>query len=131
MISSHKKKLASTIALLTLGAALPLHAQQGAEDEQIEQLFVTGIRGSLKQSLNVKQNADSIVDAINAEDIGKFPDKNVADSLQRIPGISVDRIWGEGRDIFVRGTNSTMNRTLMNGQNVASAYWWANDNPSR
>ena len=132
MISSHKKKLASTIALLTLGTALPLHAQQAAsEDDMIEELFVTGIRGSLKQSLNVKQNADSIVDAINAEDIGKFPDKNVADSLQRIPGISVDRIWGEGRDIFVRGTNSTMNRTLMNGQNVASAYWWANDNPSR
>lgn len=122
-------KLALVIAVLAAGCSVPTFAQESGEN--IEELMVTGIRGSLQQALAVKQNSDAIVDAINAEDIGDFPDKNVADSLQRIPGISVDRIWGEGRDIFVRGTNSTMNRTLMNGQNVASAYWWANDNPSR
>src|SRR5690606_32209645 len=55
----------------------------------------------------------------------------IADALQRIPGVSVDRIWGEGRDINIRGTDKDINRNLMNGQNVASAYWWANDNPGR
>lgn len=124
-----KNKLALTVSLLALGCTTSAIAQEAADG--VEELMVTGIRGSLQQALAVKQNSDAIVDAINAEDIGDFPDKNVADSLQRIPGISVDRIWGEGRDIFVRGTNSTMNRTLLNGQNVASAYWWANDNPSR
>ncbi|VUD47030.1 Vitamin B12 transporter BtuB [Thalassocella blandensis] len=128
-----KTLLAQTIALASVGTVTTLHAQESADatGNKVEELVITGIRGSLKQALNVKQNSDAVVDAINSEDIGKFPDKNVADSLQRIPGISVDRIWGEGRDIFVRGTDSTMNRTLMNGQNVASAYWWANDNPSR
>lgn len=97
----------------------------------LEEITVTGIRGSVRESLQTKREATAVLDVITSEDIGKFPDKNVADSLQRIPGISVDRIWGEGRDIFVRGTDSTLNRTVMNGQSVASAYWWANDNPSR
>ncbi|MFV8782353.1 TonB-dependent receptor [Microbulbifer sp. SA54] len=123
-----KSLLASAIALMPLA----LQAQDATSSSNtVEEVVVTGIRGALQQSLDVKRDATSIVDAISSEDIGKFPDKNVADSLQRIPGISVDRIWGEGRDIFVRGTDSTLNRTLMNGQNVASAYWWANDNPSR
>lgn len=136
-VKLQKKLLAQTIATLALGCAFGAQAQTQSNESAAkdsgatEEVLVTGIRGSLKQALNVKQNADAVVDAINSEDIGKFPDKNVADSLQRIPGVSVDRIWGEGRDIFVRGTDSTMNRTMMNGQNVASAYWWANDNPSR
>jgi iron complex outermembrane recepter protein len=105
-------------------------SQQSTEG-LLEEVVVSGIRDSLRESLETKRDATAILDVITSEDIGKFPDKNVADSLQRIPGISVDRIWGEGRDIFVRGTDSSMNRTLMNGQSVASAYWWANDNPSR
>ncbi len=96
-----------------------------------EELLVTGIQGSLRRNLAIKRESDVFLDAMNAEDAGKFPDKNIADSLQRIPGVSVDRIWGEGRDIYIRGTDKDINRTLMNGQNVASAYWWANDNPSR
>lgn len=98
---------------------------------QPEELVVTGIQGSLRRNLEIKRESNAILDAMNAEDAGKFPDKNIADSLQRIPGVSVDRIWGEGRDIYIRGTDKDINRTLMNGQNVASAYWWANDNPSR
>ena len=128
-IPFQKKAIVQAISAFMLIAPLAVSAQEDAA--LMEEIQVTGIRGSLKAALDVKRNATSIVDAINSEDIGKFPDKNVADSLQRIPGVSVDRIWGEGRDIFVRGTNSTMNRTLMNGQNVASAYWWANDNASR
>src|SRR6185312_13148082 len=120
----------TALAMLSIG---PRAGAQDAEGvpTKLEEVLVTGIRNSLRESLDTKRRTDAVVDAITAEDIGKFPDKNVADALQRIPGISVDRIWGEGRDIFVRGTDNTMNRTLMNGQNMASAYWWANDNPSR
>lgn len=97
----------------------------------MEEMLVTGMRGSIWRNLVLKRETDAILDAMSAEDVGTFPDKNAADSLQRIPGVSVDRIWGEGRDIYIRGTDKDINRTLMNGQNVASAYWWANDNPSR
>ncbi len=96
-----------------------------------EELFVTGFRNSLISSLDIKKSNNNFSDVITNEDIGKFPDKNIADSLQRVAGVSVDRIWGEGRDINIRGTDKDVNRTLLNGQNVASAYWWANDNPSR
>lgn len=99
--------------------------------ETVEEVWITGIRGSIRRNLNQKKFSNVIQDVITSEEVGKFPDKNVADALQRIPGVSVDRIWGEGRDINIRGTDKDINRTLMNGQNVASAYWWANDNPSR
>jgi iron complex outermembrane receptor protein len=122
---------ATALAMLSIGPRATAQEAQNAPQGPLAEIVVSGIRNSLRQALDTKRNADAVVDAISAEDIGKFPDKNVADALQRIPGISVDRIWGEGRDIFVRGTDSTLNRTQMNGQNVASAYWWANDNPSR
>ncbi len=99
--------------------------------EEIAEIIIGGFRHSIEAALDKKRSTQAEVDAINSEDIGRFPDKNVADSLQRLPGVSVDRFWGEGRDIFIRGTDNTLNRTQMNGQNVASAYWWANDNPSR
>jgi len=134
-----KKTIVNAISAVLLTSSFSLLAadetqttnEQGAKNKDIEVIQVTGIRKSMAESLYLKKDADSIVDAISAEDVGKFPDKNVADSLQRIPGISVDRTFGEGRDVFVRGTGNGLNRTLMNGQNVASAYWWANDNASR
>ncbi|WP_346837287.1 TonB-dependent receptor [Microbulbifer sp. SAOS-129_SWC] len=104
-------------------------AQSGPRS--LEETYVTGVRGSLRQSLAIKRHSDNLVDVITSEDIGKFPDRNVADSLQRIAGVSVDRLWGEGRDVNIRGTDKDINRTLLNGQHVASAYWWANDNLSR
>jgi iron complex outermembrane receptor protein len=123
---------ATALAMLSMGPrTAAADDAPNAPQGKLEEVVVSGIRSSLRQALDTKRNAGAVVDAISAEDIGKFPDKNVADALQRVPGISVDRIWGEGRDIFVRGTDNTLNRTLMNGQNVASAYWWANDNPSR
>ena len=120
---------ATALAMLSIGPRAT--AQDAQSANALEEVTVTGIRASLRDALDTKRKADTVVDAISAEDIGKFPDKNVADALQRVPGVSVDRIWGEGRDIYVRGTDNTMNRTQINGQNMASAYWWANDNPSR
>lgn len=109
----------------------PVNKKETVIDVGPDEIWVTGIRGSIKRNLAMKKNAAAVVDMITSEDVGKFPDKNIADALQRIPGVSVDRIWGEGRDINIRGTDKNINRTLMNGQNVASAYWWANDNPGR
>lgn len=109
-------------------AAAPPPAPAAAQVQQVE---VKGIRETLKRNLAEKRDALNIVDTVSAEDVGKFPDKNVADSLQRVPGISVDRTWGEGRDIFVRGTDKNLNMTQLNGQSVASAYWWKNDSQSR
>ncbi|WP_193191867.1 TonB-dependent receptor, partial [Microbulbifer taiwanensis] len=97
----------------------------------IEETYVTGLRSTLSRNLAIKRFSENLVDVITAEDIGKFPDRNVADSLQRVAGVSVDRLWGEGRDVNIRGTDKDINRTLLNGQHVASAYWWANDNLSR
>jgi iron complex outermembrane receptor protein len=126
-----RKPLPHLIALMLGAAALPhaFAADEPAADAQVVE--VRGIRATLKRNLAEKKDAQNIVDSVTAEDLGKFPDKNVADSLQRVPGISVDRSWGEGRDIFVRGTDKNLNMTQLNGQAVASAYWWKNDSQSR
>ncbi|MEX2962614.1 TonB-dependent receptor [Microbulbifer sp. TYP-18] len=101
-------------------------AQSGSEpgSDSLEEVTVTGIRGSLQSSVDAKRNNSAIVDAITAEDIGKFPDKNVADSLSRITGVSVTRDFGEGERIAVRGTDPSQNRVLLNGASVTSVDWF-------
>jgi iron complex outermembrane receptor protein len=107
-------------------------AQQGAtagesRDEALEEVVVTGIRASLRESLETKRNATAFVDAITAEDVGKFPDKNLAESLQRIPGIVINREFGEGERVNLRGTASNLTRTLFNGHALATADWFILD----
>ena len=80
-----------------------------------QEVVITGYRGALRSALNIKKNAAVMVDAINAEDIAKFPDSNLAESLQRLPGIAVDRENGEGRGITVRGLGSDFTRVNLNG----------------
>ena len=77
--------------------------------------MVTGIRGSLQQSLDRKRNADNFVDAITAEDIGAFPDQNLAESLQRIAGVAIDRKLGEGSLVSVRGLGPDFVQVTTNG----------------
>lgn len=96
-------------------------AQTSDESAAIEEVVVTGIRSSLEQSLDTKRFANSVVDAITAEDIGKFPDRNVADSLTRIPGLAIFREFGEGEAVSIRGTAPGLSRTLLNGNSVSSA----------
>ena len=91
----------------------------GAED-QIEEVVVVGIRGSLQQSLELKRNADHFVDAITAEDIGAFPDQNLAESLQRISGVAIDRKAGEGAFVSVRGLGPQFVQTTVGGRVAAS-----------
>lgn len=122
--------LPQLIGLALGGAALaPAFAQDA--NQQLETVEIRGVRATLKKNLAEKRESQNIVDSISAEDVGKFPDKNVADSLQRVPGISVDRIWGEGKAIFVRGTDKNLNMTQLNGQAVASSEWWLNEPQTR
>lgn len=86
----------------------------------IEAVQVTGTRASIRKSQALKQDAVGTVDAVSAEDVGKFPDQNVADSLQRVPGVSVDRSGGESRFITVRGFGPEFNTVLLNGRTMAT-----------
>ncbi|HJO67034.1 MAG TPA: TonB-dependent receptor, partial [Sphingomonas sanguinis] len=91
-------------------------------------VVVTGIRGSLRNAINVKREANAVVDVITAEDVGKFPDRNVAESLSHIPGVSIDRRFGEGEKVAILGTDPALNRMLLDGHALASADWGGNDN---
>src|ERR1044072_9473911 len=71
---------------------------------EIEHVVVTGIRASLRESLQTKREAVGVVDALTAEDVGKFPDKNLAEALQRVPGVVINREFGEGERVNLRGT---------------------------
>ena len=89
-----------------------------AQQPQIEEVVVTGIRGSLRQAMDVKRQSSGVVDAISAEDIGKFPDTNLAESMQRITGVSINRINGEGSEVTVRGFGSGFNLVTLNGRQL-------------
>jgi iron complex outermembrane receptor protein len=121
-----KGVLASSIALILAGGTAPMvmAAEEEKADKEIEVIQVTGIRGSVKANLNAKRFANAIVDSVSAEDIGKFPDKNVADTLARIPGITVNRDFGEGEGVTIRGFSPSQNVTLLNGQAVGTAQWF-------
>jgi len=87
----------------------------------VQQVVVSGMRQSMASSLNLKRNADGIVDGIVAEDIGKFPDTNLAESLQRISGVSIDRSIGEGSKVTVRGIGPDFNMVLLNGRQMPTS----------
>ncbi|RYD18735.1 MAG: TonB-dependent receptor, partial [Lysobacteraceae bacterium] len=91
-----------------------------AQDAASPDIVITGIRGSLASSASQKRNASGILDAISSEDLGKFPDANVAESLQRIPGVAIDRSSGEGQSVTVRGLGPAFNTVLFNGRSFAS-----------
>ena len=93
---------------------------QTAVPPEVEEVLVTGIRASVERSMDIKRDAGGVVDAISAEDIGKFPDTNLAESLQRISGVSIDRSGGEGQAITVRGFGPEFNTVLVNGRQIAS-----------
>ncbi|WP_016957706.1 TonB-dependent receptor [Catenovulum agarivorans] len=96
--------------------AAELAAEQN--DQEVEVINVKGIRGSLIRSMDVKRDSFGIVDAISAEDIGKFPDTNLAESLQRITGVSISRSDGEGSQVTIRGMGPSQNLVLLNGRQM-------------
>ncbi|WP_028768443.1 TonB-dependent receptor [Shewanella fidelis] len=120
-----RSSLALCVTGVLMGASSPVFAAEGPQaDENIEVIEVKGMRSSLQKSLNTKRFANSVVDAITAEDIGKFPDKNVGDALQRISGVTVERQYGEVSGVTIRGTAPEQSRILLNGQSVANTSWY-------
>jgi iron complex outermembrane recepter protein len=125
------------VAFSTSLQAADQAATRDAAGETLEEVVVTGIRASLQRSLDIKQEAIGVVDAISAEDIGKFPDSNLAAALQRIPGVSVSRgttsmggvptSTGDASSITVRGFGPSFNETLIDGRVVASVSGFGNN----
>jgi len=94
---------------------------QGPEDPELQEIVVTGMRASLEKSLSVKRDATVVLDSINAEELGRFPDADVADSLEHLPGITIDRTTGgEGIHVNVRGLGPQYNITTLNNRILAT-----------
>ncbi|MBB1297004.1 TonB-dependent receptor [Pseudoalteromonas sp. SR41-7] len=107
--------------LSAIGFSNKAYADITNNKEDMEVIEVRGIRSSMAENLDVKRMSGSVVDAITAEDIGKFPDKNVADSLQRVPGVVIERDGGEGSSVSIRGLSSELTFTQLNGNFIASS----------
>ncbi|WP_017460651.1 TonB-dependent receptor [Dyella ginsengisoli] len=135
---SHRKTLlaASIIASLCIGGTL--HAQDTSQNtaprkEKVKELAaitVTGIRDSEAESLALKKDAASHVEIVTAEDIGKLPAKNVADTLQRLPGVNISSAsaseggFDENDRVSLRGTNPSLTQTLVNGHTIGTGDWF-------
>ena len=125
--SFKKTPIAAAVSFaIASGAASAQEAPQAAESAtadptMVEEVIVVGIRQSLKESMDLKRARDGIVDAITAEDIGDFPDSNLAESLQRITGVSIDRERGEGARVTVRGFGPDFNLVLLNGRQMPTS----------
>ena len=114
----------------------PIQAQQASGDQtaakpgELQEVVVTGIRASVQESLSIKKASTNVVDVVTAEDIGKMPDKNVADSLSRVPGVTVSSAganeggFDENDRVSLRGTGPSLTQTLIDGHNVASGDWF-------
>lgn len=118
-----KTQLATSMALL-LGStlAMPSYAQEAEtampEEGDVEVIQVSGIRGSMIRSMDLKRSSSGVVDAISAEELGKFPDTNLAEALQRITGVTISRNNGEGNEITVRGFGPEFNLVTLNGRQM-------------
>jgi len=120
----HVRTAAFVTILLASSSAL---AQTPARPAQVQpapagdgEIVVTGIRRSLADALAAKRDSTQVLDAISAEDVGKFPDKNVAEALQRVTGVQLTRGGGEGQSITIRGADASLNRVEINGQTALS-----------
>ena len=125
-------KSALGVAML-VPPAFALAAAAAPDDNALQEIVVTGIRKSVDESLAAKRASDDFIEVVTAEDIGKMPDKNVADSLSRLPGITTSSMgaseggFDENDRVSMRGTNPSLTQTLINGHNIASGDWFVLD----
>ncbi|MFC5481234.1 TonB-dependent receptor [Massilia suwonensis] len=122
--------IAAAVMVLALSAAQQARAQQAEGEAGMQQVVVTGVRAALEQSLRQKRNADGVVEVVTAEDIGKMPDKNVADAIQRLPGVNTQSSaggeggFGENDRVSLRGTSPSLQQTLFNGHAISTGDWF-------
>jgi iron complex outermembrane receptor protein len=125
MLSDRNRSLRLTVqailGVVSLSAVPAVLAQNAPAQESLEEIVVTGFRQSLSVALDEKRAAAGSIDAIVAEDIADFPDLNLAESIQRVPGVSIARDGGEGRQISVRGLGPQFTRVRINGMEAMSA----------
>jgi iron complex outermembrane recepter protein len=136
-MTSRQKPLAAALALAFAGTFHSAHSQQppppSGKPQVSEKVEVTGIRASVEKSLEDKRASDNVTEVITAEGIGKMPDKNIADSLQRVPGVTISSAAGgeggfdENDRVSLRGTNPSLTQTLVNGHAIASGDWFVLD----
>jgi iron complex outermembrane receptor protein len=126
-------KSALGIAMLVPPAFAWAEAAPAPDDNALQEVVVTGIRQSVEQSIDAKRRSVEITEVVTAEDIGKLADKNVADSLARLPGITTSAAganeggFDENDRVSMRGTNPSLTQTLINGHNVAAGDWFVLD----
>jgi TonB-dependent receptor len=113
-----KAVLLATVAALAVGASPRLAFAQQAASDTVDELIVTGYRKSLSDARAIKRDSVIQKDAIVAEDMAKFPELNLAESLQRLPGVQINREAGEGRRISLRGLGPDFARVQLNGMEV-------------
>lgn len=134
ILRRREARLLAAASAFVIATAVQAQDTQSAEPapEETQEVVVSGFRASLDAALNVKRDSVAAVDAIVAEDIAKFPDQNLAESLQRIPGISIQRDGGEGRAITVRGLGSQFTRVRVNGlETITTSHDGAASNRDR
>ena len=108
-------------------------SKDSGQDSAQSQVVVTGIRASREHSLKQKRDADSVMDVVTSEDVGKLPDKNVADAVERIPGVNISSGSGgeggfsENDRVSIRGTNPSLTQTTINGHSIATGDWYIGD----
>jgi len=113
---------ASAVAMAAMLPATGFAQDAEAEDEEVkDEIVVTGIRGGIGRSLDIKKEASSIVEAVSAEEIGKLPDVSIAESLARLPGLAGQRVNGRAQVISIRGLSPDFSTTLLNGRQQASS----------
>ena len=129
--------LGSTSIAAILCAAAPAFADTAtstdASGNAVSEIVVTGIKESLQRSIEIKRTSVDQVDAVSAEDIGKLPDKNVADALQRIPGVNTESAasgeggFDENDRVSIRGTSPSLTNVTVDGHNIATGDWFILD----
>lgn len=112
---------ASAAAAQAFPASEPVTQDAAQDATVVDEIVVTGFRSSLQQALNIKRREAGAVDAILAEDMADFPDQNLAEAIQRLPGVTIDRVNGQGTTISVRGLGSDFTRTRINGLEAQAA----------
>ncbi len=122
-----KRSIIASAVATALCAGPTAALAQSDDDTMLEEIVVTGVKRSIMDSIAAKRFANAAVDAISAEDVGKFPDKNLAEALQRLPGVVINREFGEGERVNIRGTAPNLTRTLLNGHALATADWFILD----
>jgi len=125
------KPTTSGVSTTSNGQVNGSKAADAGKAQNLEAVTVTGIRASLQESMDTKRNADAIVDAITAEDVGKFPASNVAEALAQMPGVTLDRSIPGTQRVSIDGMDPSLNLTLLDGHPVAQAIWLYGDSPNR